>query len=126
MSKKILTAADLRFNPPTFSKATLHDEIIKTFGLSGILKLLVGERDQNHLLTTDASQGLILSPALRNSKHGNVERIIVPLRPVCFCTSSEAANTKFGEYNSKNSLSCYGAISALKIKGTTPVSSAAR
>jgi len=63
MSNKVLTAADLRFNPPSFPKQVLHEEVKKVYGLSGILKPLSGERDQNHLLTTADQQKYIVKVA---------------------------------------------------------------
>ena len=52
MNKVELTAEDLRFNPPSFSKQTILEAVDNFYGLSGVLKPLSGERDQNHLLTS--------------------------------------------------------------------------
>lgn len=63
MDKTSLTAADLRFNPPSFSKTSLHEEVKNIYGLSGTLKALVGERDQNHLLETAQGDKFIVKVA---------------------------------------------------------------
>tara|TARA_R110002096_G_scaffold436071_1_gene666861 strand:+ start:34368 stop:35432 length:1065 start_codon:yes stop_codon:yes gene_type:complete len=63
MDKTSLTAADLRFNPPSFSKSVLREEVRKIYGLSGTLKPLVGERDQNHLLETVEGEKYIVKVA---------------------------------------------------------------
>lgn len=52
MNKLSLTPKDLRFEPPSFSRETLLAEVEKIYGLTGTLKPLAGERDQNHVLTT--------------------------------------------------------------------------
>ena len=51
-SATTLTLKDLRFNPPRFERTALAAFAYETFGKSGPLKPLGGERDQNHLLTT--------------------------------------------------------------------------
>lgn len=51
-NKLSLTAKDLRFEPPTFSQEMLLEAVKNTYGLSGTLKPLAGERDQNHMLET--------------------------------------------------------------------------
>lgn len=52
MTKEILTADDLRFNPPHFSINQLANEIKSNYNIAGDLKPLAGERDQNHLIST--------------------------------------------------------------------------
>ncbi|MBT6034934.1 MAG: phosphotransferase [Kordiimonadaceae bacterium] len=63
MNEIVLTAADLRFNPPSFTKSALLEEVKNIYGLSGTLKPLVGERDQNHLLETDEGDKYIVKVA---------------------------------------------------------------
>ncbi len=43
---KQLSADDLKFNPPNFSDSVIHDFLKNQYGISGNLRLLVGERDQ--------------------------------------------------------------------------------
>lgn len=52
MNKLSLTPKDLRFDPPSFSQTALLAEVEKIYGLTGTLKPLAGERDQNHMLKT--------------------------------------------------------------------------
>jgi Ser/Thr protein kinase RdoA (MazF antagonist) len=53
----LLTAENLKFEPPTFSKARLVEIAQRFFGLKGTLKALDGERDQNsHIITDDGRQ----------------------------------------------------------------------
>lgn len=52
LNKLILTAKDLRFEPPSFSQEMLLEAVSDIYGLSGTLKPLAGERDQNHMLET--------------------------------------------------------------------------
>lgn len=60
---KALTLKDLRFNPPQISKERLRDFVEKTYGKTGPLKYLKGERDQNHRLTTEEGQQFVLKIA---------------------------------------------------------------
>lgn len=55
-----LTPEDLRFNPPEFDKPVLADFALHAFGISGELKSLRGERDQNHWLTTADGRDFVL------------------------------------------------------------------
>ena len=55
-----LTAEFLRFEPPRFSKARLLAEAERLFGVTGELKPLEGERDQNHRLTTAEGEAFVL------------------------------------------------------------------
>ena len=52
LNKLSLTAKDLRFEPPSFSQEMLLEAVKDIYGLSGMLKPLAGERDQNHMLET--------------------------------------------------------------------------
>lgn len=63
MTEQSLTAKDLRFEPPSFSRDFLAGEMERAYGLTGSLKPLVGERDQNHLLTTLSGTKYILKVA---------------------------------------------------------------
>lgn len=63
MNNTVLTAADLRFNPPSFSIPQLQDKVLHHFNLKGTYKPLVGERDQNHLLTTDDGKKYVVKIA---------------------------------------------------------------
>jgi Ser/Thr protein kinase RdoA (MazF antagonist) len=60
---KALTLKDLRFTPPTFPEAQLLNFAEKTYGLTGTLKPLKGERDQNHKLTTADGKDYVLKIA---------------------------------------------------------------
>ena len=60
---KPLTVKDLKFEPPEFARELLLVALEKAFGLSGTLKPLAGERDQNHLLTTLDDKKYILKVA---------------------------------------------------------------
>jgi hydroxylysine kinase len=55
-----LTAEDLRFNPPSYDKAVLARAAADLFGVQGELEPLVGERDQNMLLTTAEGEKFVL------------------------------------------------------------------
>ena len=58
-----LTAEDLRFNPPSIDPAVLTDTVVDFFGIEGELTPLVGERDQNMLVTTTAGERFVLKVA---------------------------------------------------------------
>ena len=55
-----LSAEDLRFNPPSFNRAVLSRTLEDLFDLQGELKPLIGERDQNTLVTTAGGQMFVL------------------------------------------------------------------
>ncbi|MBW2391444.1 MAG: phosphotransferase [Deltaproteobacteria bacterium] len=55
-----LSAEDLRFNPPSFDQAVLARAALDLFGLRAEPEPLVGERDQNMLLTTAEGEKFVL------------------------------------------------------------------
>ena len=55
-----LTVEDLRFNPPTFDQKVLGEAAADLFGVEGDLRPLVGERDQNMLVTTAGDERFVL------------------------------------------------------------------
>jgi len=55
-----LSAEDLRFNPPSFDRSVLARAAADLFGHRGELECLVGERDQNMLLTTAEGEKYVL------------------------------------------------------------------
>lgn len=61
--RKMLTLKDLRFNPPQINQERLSDFVKKTYGKTGPLKYLKGERDQNHQLTTEDGRQFVLKIA---------------------------------------------------------------
>ena len=63
MNKMSLTAEDLRFNPPSFSVGQLLGEMGRVYGVSGTLKPLAGERDQNHLVVASGGRKFVLKVA---------------------------------------------------------------
>ncbi len=63
MNKPALTPKDLRFEPPSFSRDILLAEVEKIYGISGSLKPLAGERDQNHVLTTQDNERYLVKVA---------------------------------------------------------------
>lgn len=57
MAANALNADDLKFNPPRFTVKELHDFLLSQYGMTGELKPLAGERDQNMRFTnTDGKQ----------------------------------------------------------------------
>ena len=58
-----LTAEDLRFAPPTLTVETLSLFLFERFNISGKLKPLDGERDQNFRVTTNDGERYILKVA---------------------------------------------------------------
>ena len=54
------SAEDLRFNPPSFDPAVLTRAAADLFDLRGELEPLIGERDQNMLLTTADGEKFVL------------------------------------------------------------------
>lgn len=62
-TSKQLSANDLKFNPPRFSEAVLHDFLHSQFGITGDLKPLAGERDQNIQVTTGDGEKYVLKIA---------------------------------------------------------------
>ena len=55
-----LTAEDLRFLPPDLPESELLGFVDKAWGITGTLKPLAGERDQNFRLTTDEGERYVL------------------------------------------------------------------
>ena len=53
----------LRFNPPRFAESVLHNLLAERYGVSGSLKHLAGERDQNILVTADSGAQYVLKIA---------------------------------------------------------------
>ena len=60
VSKNHLAPEDLRFNPPCFSLEALRQVAETYFGITGDLKSLKGERDQNARLTAQSGQHYVL------------------------------------------------------------------
>ncbi len=50
----------LRFNPPVFPEKVLREILSDRYGLTGSLKHLAGERDQNTLVISDSSEHFVL------------------------------------------------------------------
>lgn len=73
MNKLSLTPKDLRFEPPSFSRDTLLAEVEKIYGLTGTLKPLAGERDQNHMLKTPDGQRYLVKVAGPNEDKSVVD-----------------------------------------------------
>ena len=63
MTKAVLTADDLKFNPPHFSVDQLSHAIKRNYNVIGNFKPLAGERDQNHLITTPEGEKFIAKVA---------------------------------------------------------------
>ena len=55
-----LSAEDLRFNPPCFDRAVLERTVADLFDLQAELEPLIGERDQNMLVTTPGGEKFVL------------------------------------------------------------------
>jgi Ser/Thr protein kinase RdoA (MazF antagonist) len=68
-----LTANFLRFEPPEFSTARLLEEAKRLFGVAGSLEPLEGERDQNHLLTTEDGARFVLKVSAASEDPGVVD-----------------------------------------------------
>jgi len=60
---KQLSTDDLKFNPPHFSEAVLHDFLQHHYGMAGDFKTLAGERDQNMQFTTRDRKRYVLKIA---------------------------------------------------------------
>jgi 4-aminobutyrate aminotransferase-like enzyme/Ser/Thr protein kinase RdoA (MazF antagonist) len=72
-SSQPLTPADFRFTPPTLADEELAAIARQHFGLEGEGKPLVGERDQNTCITTDAGEQFVLKVSSSDEDPGSVD-----------------------------------------------------
>ena len=78
--KSALSAADLNFNPPSFSPRQLGECAREYWQLEGELAPLDGERDQNHRLTTADGASHVLKVSAAGESEGAVDFQIAALR----------------------------------------------
>ncbi|MEZ5758986.1 MAG: phosphotransferase [Emcibacteraceae bacterium] len=82
MQNASFNASDLKFDPPTFAAKFLSDQLEKYYGLTGIIKPLAGERDQNHLLTTPDGHKYVLKVASAHEDRGVIDYQVKVLKHV--------------------------------------------
>jgi Ser/Thr protein kinase RdoA (MazF antagonist) len=82
MNKPLLTSKDIRFEPPSFSIKDLLEVVKDAYGLSGTLKPLAGERDQNHMLQTHGKGKYLVKVAGANEDRSVVDYQIKTLHHI--------------------------------------------
>ncbi|MCP5381038.1 MAG: phosphotransferase [Kordiimonadaceae bacterium] len=82
MQNASFNANDLKFDPPTFAVNFLSDQLEKYYGLTGVLKPLAGERDQNHQITTPDGHKYVLKVASRHEDRAVIDYQISVLNHV--------------------------------------------
>ena len=76
------TAEDLHFTPPSFSRDVLGRLLFREYAISGELKLLAGERDQNLRVTTRDDRRFVLKVSSRQESADAVDLQIQALERI--------------------------------------------
>ena len=80
LSRKTLTPGSMQFNPPRICPSLLLRETENQFGLTGDLKPLEGEREQNQLLTLSDGRAFVLKVSSATEDTARVDFLIHALR----------------------------------------------
>ncbi|HET6565138.1 MAG TPA: hypothetical protein VFG52_06955, partial [Xanthomonadales bacterium] len=79
-SRRELTLADLRFDPPVLPLAEVRDHAQALYGLEGEFSPLAGERDQNFRIKTARGSQFVFKISGHNEPADVVEMQVLALR----------------------------------------------